>query len=338
MSLALQIEREDTIWDGALPELEHGGRKWLGARAGQHRIVEHLGSGGMGHVFLAEHATLGARAAVKILPAGSTAAQKLQFQQEAWLLSAQSHPNIVHLLDTGSLEDGSSYLLMEYAAGIDLGCWLQRRGDRPVCRILRILRQVACAVDHLHAQGILHRDIKPANIVIEPEADDAVKLLDFGIATREGQNDARTALVFGTPAYMAPEQAAGVPATRATDLYALGALALELLTGRPPYDYPSIPMILAAVLHERPSLPSDRGLNVPALDRFFERALSREPEQRFASARELVDALDQVLRAAPVASADVPRRTARDVGRLLAQGAVALSCAVLARLPLAQLF
>jgi serine/threonine-protein kinase len=163
--------------------------------------------------------------------------------------------------------------------------------------VLRILRQLALALDHLHAQGILHRDLKPANVVIAEQAGDALKLLDLGIAVHEGSAEAQLPqAVFGTPAYMAPEQAAKQRCTRATDLYALGALALELLTGRPPYEPVAPHTLLQALLRDSPGLPSARGLVVSGLDALFERALAREPHARFATACELVDALETVLR------------------------------------------
>jgi len=141
---------------------------------------------------------------------------------------------------------------------------------------------------------------KPPNIMVDPEANDAVKLLDFGIAIREGAEDAcfETGLL-GTPAYMAPEQVDGNGCGKAADLYALGALALELLTGKPPYDYPSLHRVLAAVLREEPEMPSARGLDVPGLDAVFERALARDPKARFGTGSELLEALTQVLQGPP---------------------------------------
>jgi serine/threonine-protein kinase len=148
----------------------------------------------------------------------------------------------------------------------------------------------------LHGQGIVHRDIKPPNIMVDAEANDSVKLLDFGIAIREGAQDScfETGLL-GTPSYMAPEQVDGNGCGKSADLYALGALALELLTGKPPYDYPSLNLVLAAVLHEKPGLPSARGVDIPGIDAVFERALARDPKARFATAAEFMDALTRVL-------------------------------------------
>jgi serine/threonine-protein kinase len=250
----------------------------------------------MGHVFLAEHVTLGAHVAVKILGPRCQPALIDRFIAEAKLLALLNHPNIVRVFDIGEMDDETPYFVMEHASGVDLSAWLENNDVLSVKRVLRILRQVACALDHLHSQGIVHRDIKPPNIMVDADANDAVKLLDFGIAIREGASDAcfETGLL-GTPAYMAPEQVDGNGCGKAADLYALGALALELLTGRPPYDYPSLNLVLAAVLHEEPGMPSQRGLDLPGLDAVFKRALARDPKERFSTGTEFVDALTEVL-------------------------------------------
>ncbi|HKP63309.1 MAG TPA: serine/threonine-protein kinase [Polyangiales bacterium] len=270
---------------------------WIGCPVGaRHKIVKHLGTGGMGHVFLAEHVTLGAQAAVKILGARCTPLLLDQFLAEAKLLALVNHPNVVKVFDIGEMDDDTPYMLMEHVPGIDLGEWLSRHEHLSLKRVLRILRQVAGALDHLHGQGIVHRDVKPANIMVDPDANDAVKLLDFGIAIREGTSDTGLgAGLLGTPAYMAPEQVEGSGCGKSADLYALAALALELLTGKPPYDYPSLNLVLAAVLHERPGLPSSRGIQIEGLDEVMERALAREPSARYGSALAFVDALTEVL-------------------------------------------
>ena len=298
MDAAIKVEsHDDPLLSGEPDEHTDAAKAWLGCPVGgRHRIVKHLGSGGMGHVFVAEHVTLGAQAAVKILATRYPTTVVDRFIAEAKLLSLINHPNIVKVFDIGEMDDDTPYMLMELVPGIDLGEWLDRHPSLSVKRALRILRQVACAIDHLHGQGIVHRDIKPPNIIVDPDANDAVKLLDFGIAIREGTADSTLDQgLLGTPAYMAPEQVAGSGCGKAADLYALGALALELLTGKPPYDYPSLNLVLAAVLHERPSLPSSRGIDIPGFDAVMERALARDPKERFASATDFVDALSDVL-------------------------------------------
>jgi serine/threonine-protein kinase len=296
MNAAIKVGSNDRLIDADSYE-EMAAHAWLGCPVGaRHRIVKHLGSGGMGHVFLAEHVTLGAMAAVKILNARNQPALVDRFIAEAKLLALLNHPNIVQVFDIGEMDDETPYFLMEHVSGIDLGTWVEKNETLSVKRVLRILRQVACALDHLHGQGIVHRDIKPPNIMVDPDANDAVKLLDFGIAIREGAQDScfETGLL-GTPAYMAPEQVDGNGCGKAADLYALGALALELLTGKPPYDYPSLNLVLAAVLREEPGMPSKRGLDIPGIDAVFERALARDPKARFGTAAEFMEALTRVL-------------------------------------------
>jgi serine/threonine protein kinase len=296
MDAAIKIDSNDSLFDPDSSE-QMDAQAWLGCPVGaRHRIVKHLGSGGMGHVFLAEHVTLGAQAAVKILGAHGQRTLVERFIAEAKLLALLNHPNIVQVFDIGEMDDETPYFLMEHASGVDLGTWIEEHEVLSVKRVLRVLRQVACALDHLHGQGIVHRDIKPPNIMVDPEANDSVKLLDFGIAIREGAQDSCfESGLLGTPSYMAPEQVDGNGCGKAADLYALGALALELLTGKPPYDYPSLHLVLAAVLHEKPGMPSARGLDIPGLDAVFDRALARDPKARFASAAEFMDALTQVL-------------------------------------------
>ena len=296
MSQAVELAKDDTLWDGSSePNTSALDRCWIGRRVGEHRILRHLASGGMGHVFLAEHVTTRERAAVKVLPTPHMLASVVRFAEEARLLSELAHPHIVRLLDRGEWEDGTPYLTMERVAGTDLESWLIDNGALSPARVLRILRQVAAALDHLHARGIIHRDIKPANIMLDADGGDAVKLIDFGIAVREQGLALMAPRVVGTPAYMAPEQASGAHGSRASDLYALGALALELLTGSPPYTYPSIQRVIAAVSVEPPAMPSSRGVFISGLDAFFARALARDPRRRFRSANELVDALENVL-------------------------------------------
>jgi serine/threonine-protein kinase len=207
------------------------------------------------------------------------------------------HPNIVRVLDVGQLSDTTPFLLMEYANGLELDVWLEGSGSMPPKRGLNVLRQLACAVDYLHAQGMVHGDIKPSNIIMDGRARDFIKLVDFGIATRDAKRGARRGVV-GTPAYMAPEQARGEVCGPAIDVYGVAALALELFTGRPPYDFKTPQDVLTAVLTMPPAVPSERGLTMPGLDEVFQRGLHQDPTQRFAIASDFVDALERVVLAA----------------------------------------
>lgn len=231
-----------------------------------------------------------------------------RFEREARFMASLQHENILHVYDF--VKNGNSlYIVMEYVQGIDLYDLLQLSPRLPIEVAAIIALQVARALDYAHFRGIIHRDIKPANIMLDADGGDAVKLIDFGIAVREHGLALMAPRVVGTPAYMAPEQASGAHGSRASDLYALGALALELLTGRPPYTYPSIQRVVAAVSVEPPAMPSSRGVFISGLDAFFARALARDPRRRFRSASELVDALENVLCSAPKLVAVRPARS-----------------------------
>ncbi len=271
---------------------------WIGAMIGKrHRIVRHVASGGMGHVFLGQHTTLGGWVAIKMLFDGRDAEATRYFCNEARLLAHLRHPNIVGVVDCGVLESGV-YIVMEWLPGEDLGSYLASNGPLPPMRALWILSQLASALDYIHGKGIVHRDIKPENVIFHPEAYDAVKLFDFGVAVPfRAPPSCEDDKVIGTPLYMAPEQAAGCPPTPSTDLYALGALALELMTGHAAYARSSPSEIVASVLTSPPSLPSDHGLCVPGLDEVIAKAMARDPKDRFATGLAFIEALRAVLSA-----------------------------------------
>lgn len=276
---------------------------WIGRTIGKrHRIVRHVATGGMGHVFLAQHRMLGGSVAVKVLLEGSDEQTTRYFCNEARLLSRLRHPNIVGVFDCGVIGEGSCYIVMEWLSGQDLATFLASEGPLSPRRALWVLTQLASALDYVHGKGIVHRDIKPENVIFHPHANDAVKLFDFGVAvpflTPPASEEHK---VIGTPLYMAPEQAAGDPATPSTDLYALGALALELLTGRAAYERLSASETVSAVLTRPPLLPSDHGIQVEGLDAVFAKAMARDPAERFPSGQAFVRALRQVCTTALVA-------------------------------------
>ena len=200
--------------------------------AGRYRVIERLGSGGMAVVYLAEDERLGRRVAVKRLHAGSPDDTAQRFNREARLGASLNHPNIVTVFDTVTDED-SVVIVMECVDGESLADTL-RRGPLSKGDAVRVLRGVAAALDHAHEHGIVHRDIKPANILLGRNGD--VKLVDLGIATAvEGTRITNSGSVMGTAAYMAPEQLDGGDPEPRTDIYALAAVAYEMLAGRPAY-------------------------------------------------------------------------------------------------------
>ena len=269
---------------------------WIAGRLGclvgrSHRIVRHVAAGGMGQIFVVEHVELGAHAAVKLAaPNHPGAAESLA--REARLLSRTHHPHIVHVIDYGQMPDGVDYLLMEYVSGVELHAWIESHGPMQTERALPVLRQLASAIDHLHANGIVHADVKPANVLFDPCAGDFCKLIDFGVAFLEDTcGKDREAL--GTPAYMAPEQAAGHACSRSVDVYGLAALSFELLTGKLIREYTTCESALMAALSLLPAL-EQQGM-WPGFSAVLQRALSEDPAARYRSASAFMVDLEQVL-------------------------------------------
>ncbi|MCB9599158.1 MAG: serine/threonine protein kinase [Sandaracinus sp.] len=282
---------------------------------GRYRIVRRLGEGGMGSVYEAEHVQLGRRVAIKLLHEhhASSIDLRTRFEREARMLSQLRHPNVVTITDFG-VEDGKPFLAMDLLAGRDLASIL-KDGRVPAERAFGIVRQILRGVAHAHARGLVHRDLKPHNVIVEvlEDGSDHVTVLDFGLA-RDLGGDAtltRSGIVVGTPAYMAPEQAGGGSADARADVYALGNVLFELLAGRRPFPF-SEPheLVRAHLLTPAPSLRDTcHDLDVPAeLEALVERALSKEPRDRYPDAAAMLAAIDLTPVPQPRASAD-PKRT-----------------------------
>lgn len=327
------------------------------ARIGPWKLSRELGRGGMGVVWLAERADgqFEQRAALKLIKRGmDTDAVEARFLRERRILARLEHPHIAHLLDGGIAEDGRPYFAMEYVAGRPLPDYCAAVGASPETRIDLFL-QICAAVQFAHGQLVVHRDIKPSNILVT--AGGEAKLLDFGIAKVLDDSDAgSTATVDGmhrpfTPAYAAPEQLRGEPVSTATDIYALGVVLYELLTGQRPMalsNTASAEQILRAQDTTNPAAPSravDADSPVPArllrgdLDTIVLKALQREPQRRYASVEALAADLRRYLAGRPI-SARRDRagyRLRKFVGRhRLGVGATVLGvCALFAALGLA---
>ena len=200
------------------------------------------------------------------------------------------HPHIVQVIDYGRTYEGYDFMLMEYVSGVELHTFIESSGPMPLDRALPILRQVASALDHLHAHGIVHSDVKPANVLIDPCAGDFAKLIDFGVAFfEETQGQERSNC--GTPAYMAPEQSQGNACERTIDVYGLAALAFELVTGRLICSYESRRGALKAALDLMPALEQREDLG--SFHTVLERALEEEAGARFRVAGSFVSALQE---------------------------------------------
>ncbi|MEM9455447.1 MAG: serine/threonine-protein kinase [Myxococcota bacterium] len=277
-----------------------------GTRLARRYVVrELLGDGGMAQIYRAEHETIGRPVAIKVL--GARLARRpvvmVRFLQEARAASKVRHENVVEITDFGETEDGRPFMVMELLEGEDLGTTLRREGPLPWARAKPILVQVLAALEVAHAHGVIHRDIKPENIfrVSRMGSDDFIKVFDFGIAkilvddeggpTRPLTVDG---VVLGTPAYMSPEQCLSRPIDARTDLYAVGVLAYEMLTGRPPFvGQASASLMFQHIYNPIPAMaqaaPEIRiGAEVEAI---VGKALAKLPEDRFASARQMADAL-----------------------------------------------
>lgn len=268
-------------------------------RFGPWVVLRVLGRGGMGELYAARHAQTGQDAAVKVMRAELVDGEALlRFEREVRALVAVRHPGVVAPLDAGRGPDGRPWLAMEHVQGESLHALVQRGGPMRPADAGRLIEQVARALDQVHAQGIVHRDIKPENILVG--ADGAPRIVDFGLARfllREGSLTASSELL-GTPAYMAPEQADGRHDAQGvrTDVYGLGAVLYHALTGRPPAEGRSALEVLARVDQgARPRLRDGCPGISPALQHVIERALARDPDERFASADELARALEGAL-------------------------------------------
>ncbi|MFO0650100.1 MAG: protein kinase [Polyangiales bacterium] len=286
--------------------------------AGRYRIVERIGDGAMGAVFLAEHEGLQRRVALKFLHDQFTGNTEVaaRFAREAVAAARIAHPNVIAVHDSGVDEHGRSFLAMEYCAGEELRAVLVRDAPLSHDRALRIARQMAAALDHAHAMGIVHRDIKPENVLVVPsESGEVIKVIDFGIAKVHlpggASNTAltRTGYVLGTPEYMAPEQGLGGAVDHRADLYAFAVIAYEMLVGRRPFDDDDVMVVIMRHINATPPAPSvarPEGGFTPAVDEVFARALAKSARDRFATATELVDALERALHA-PAPTLPAPR-------------------------------
>ena len=262
----------------------------IGTVLGGYRIVEPLGSGGTSVVYRAEHVRLGRPAALKLLAPGLGEADfSERFLRESQLAASLDHPSIVPVYDAGE-ENGLLYIAMACVEGNDLKTLLAEEGRLPIRRALRIVGQIAAALDAAHARGLVHRDVKPANILVT--ADDRAYLSDFGVVKELASNGAtRTGSFIGTIEYCAPEQIEGRDVDARTDVYALACVLHECLAGEPPFHRPSDVAVLNAHLHAAPAKLTRAAPDVPpALEHVIAKALSKSPLDRYASAGEFLNA------------------------------------------------
>jgi serine/threonine protein kinase len=283
-----------------------------GAAVGDYVVERFLGAGAMGEVYAGTHPVIGKRVAIKVLrlelAASAEAAER--FIREARAVNQIDHENVVDVFAFGRLEDGRLYLVMDLVDGSSLRARLVD-GALPVGTALAILDTIADALDAAHARGVVHRDLKPDNIMLSNATPSKVMILDFGIAkliskANEGKPTGPSTLTgagtwLGTPGYMAPEQWSADGAGPASDRYALGVIAFELLTGTQPFSANSVPAMMEQHFRAKVPAVSTRGAVVPpAVDGVLAKALAKDPDARFPTARAMVDALRAA--AGPVAA------------------------------------
>ncbi len=286
--------------DGA--ELKRSTDPYLGRTiAARYRLIKRLGSGGMSVVYLARHVMIERMSAIKILrqDLGMSPTHRERFLREARAVNRINHANIVEITDFGET-DGLAYLVMEYVSGDSLQAHV-KRGRFAWARAARAAQQIASALARAHQTGVIHRDLKPENVLLVPRGDDEmIKLTDFGIAKMiDAPKLTFSEQLFGTPGYIAPEYVEGIPADGRADLYSLGVVLYEMLTGLLPYESRSQADLMLAPLTTAPIPPSTRveGLSLPPdLESLVLRMLARRAEDRPRDAFEVADALGDVLR------------------------------------------
>jgi WD40 repeat protein len=295
---AAPVTANTTLEAGGAPTPAPGVVEPLPAQLGRYRILGRLGSGGMGTVYKAHDPDLQRTVALKVPrfggPAPAHAVARQRFLREARAAAPIRHPHVCPIHDVGE-HDGSPYVVMAYVEGESLAERLAARGRFEDCReAVTLVRQLAEGLAAVHAHGIIHRDLKPGNVLLDRAGQPV--LSDFGLARLEQDAEPLTAegVLVGTPAYMAPEQLGPDPAAPgpATDVYSLGVVLYQMLTGRPPYEGPALQVVFR-VAGEAPPPPSQLRPDLdPALDAVVRKAMARRPEERYPSALALRDALD----------------------------------------------
>jgi CHASE2 domain-containing sensor protein/predicted Ser/Thr protein kinase len=265
-----------------------------GARLGRYEVERHLGRGGMGDVYLVRDTVINRKAALKTIRVDADLDPKQvieirqRFYREGQTAGQLTHPNIVTVFDVG--EDlGMSYIVMEYVEGQTLTQWMKKQRFS-VAQIKHVVNAAAMALEYAHENGVFHRDVKPDNIMVGKTG--LVKVMDFGIARVVESNLTKTGSVMGTPAYMSPEQAHGQKVDARSDIFSLGVILYELLTGRKPFAGDSFPALMFAILKTEPAPPSAVDANIsPSWDAIVMKALAKDRNERYATARDFAQAV-----------------------------------------------
>jgi len=272
----------------------------------RYRIEDLLGQGGMAQVYRGTDTVLGRTVAIKVLSPqyARDDAFVTRFRREAQAAAKLNHPGVVSVYDTGS-DDSVHYIVMEYVAGRTLAEVLSSEGRLSPERSAEVAAQVAGALSFAHAAGLVHRDIKPGNIMLTPSGE--VKVMDFGIARAlSSESLTQTATVLGTASYLSPEQAQGSPVDARSDLYSLGVVLYEMLTGQPPFAGDSPVAVAYKHVREDPVLPTDLVPEVGEdLQAVVMKAMAKNPANRYSSAEEMKQDLERVLHGEPVVATPI---------------------------------
>ena len=297
--IAKQTSLGHSLPGRAIGEVEVGAEVKPAREVGRYQVLEKLGEGAMATVYKAFDPSINRELVIKFLHANlcTTEEYRSRFLREAKAAGMLSHPNIVTIFDVGEIES-RPYIAMELLNGGPLDELVPKGTELPLRDVLTLGIQIANALDYAHSKGIFHRDVKPANIIRLADGK-TVKLVDFGIAhVAAGDSmDATTAgTIMGTPHYMSPEQARGGTIDARSDLWAVGVMLYQLLTGKRPFNADSIATLLLRITQEAPKPVGELRADIPAsLRRVIARTLNKQPEKRFQSGRELADALTRVL-------------------------------------------
>ena len=300
-----QASTAETLASTLEPAPASAGLLWRGRQgkviADKYRLDFLVARGGMGEVWAATHLSLGQRVAVKLIsrPLARSSEARARFDAEAKSAASLVSRFVVRVYDNGETADGVPYIVMEFLEGESLEARLERLECLGLPQVVRIVGQIGRALDHAHARGIVHRDLKPENVFLSKSYDDekeVAKVLDFGVAKVITEGGSKTTSVagsvLGTPLFMSPEQARGFAVDHRSDLYSLGMVAYNMLTGAYAFSRPSVAEVLAAICTDPlPRLRDLAGWLPPALDQWFARACAREPNRRFASGAEMAEAL-----------------------------------------------
>ncbi|MFW6175846.1 MAG: serine/threonine-protein kinase, partial [Acidobacteriota bacterium] len=268
---------------------------------GRYKILDEIGRGAMGVVYLAKDPLIGRLVALKTFRMGQALAGseldlfRNRFIREAQSAGILSHPNIVTIHDVvEQSEEGATFIAMEYVRGTDLKGILASEGRLSLDEVVPVVTQVAEGLDYAHSKGVVHRDVKPANILITEERQ--VKLTDFGIARLDASSLTTEGQLLGTPNYMAPEQIQGQPTDHRADVFSLGVVLYEMLTGEKPFKGENVTVVTHRIVYDDYTAPEEHlGHQPPPVLEVLRRALAKDPDERFDSVREMAEALGSAL-------------------------------------------